>query len=177
MSIISYFSYKTVLALHFCSLSVFSGWRTGPSVQPNDAESTGLQREPRASPHVPGSAHRAVPAPASSDRLHHGHYWPANGTPIGLPTRHWSPAPSAATPASVPAPHAGPAPSTRLHAAPATTGMLSTVMQMPGFSFSLLYMCSSKECSASARSCLFRRNYTGKVEITAARVVGSILIY
>lgn len=97
------------------------GRRAGTSIQPDDAQSAGLQWEPWAPPHVSGSSHGSVPAPASSDQLHHGYHGSAYAASVWLPACHWTPPSSTSTTSSIPARHAGPTTSTRLHAAPSTT--------------------------------------------------------
>lgn len=97
------------------------GRRAGTPIQPDDAESAGLQREPWASPHVSGPPYGAVPAPPSSDRLHHGYHGSAYAASVWLPACHWTPPSSTSTTASIPACHAGPTAPTRLHAASSTS--------------------------------------------------------
>lgn len=102
------------------TIPLLPGRRTGFPVQPNDPKPAGLQWEPRATPHVSDS-NGNIPAPASSDELHHGDYGSANASPIWLPACYRSPPSSTSTATTIPAGHAGPAPATRLHAAATTT--------------------------------------------------------
>lgn len=96
------------------------GRRPGTSVQPDDAESAGLQWEPRASRYVSAPSHCAFPAPSTPDKLYHGHHGSAYGPSIQLPAYYRTPPSSTPATSSIPARHAGPTATTGLHAAPST---------------------------------------------------------
>lgn len=115
------------------SFQFLTGRRACAPIHTDDAESAGLQREPRAATHVPGSSHSADPAPPSPDRIHHGYHRSAYAASVWLPACHWTRPSSTSTASSIPACHAGPATPTRLHAAPSTsTGMaFSPVLAVP----------------------------------------------
>lgn len=111
-------------------ISSYPGRRVGSPVQPDDAESAGLQWEPWASPHVPGSSHSVVPASSTSNQLHHGHHGSAYATSVWLPARHRTPPSSTASTSSIPACHAGSTTPTRLHAAPSpSTGTTLVIVK------------------------------------------------
>ena len=61
---------------------ILPGRRAGAPVHPDDAESAGVQWEPWASTYVSVCSHGAVPAPPSTDRLHHGNHRPANAASV-----------------------------------------------------------------------------------------------